>query len=136
MAYGSPARPESVREYYTDVRRGRPPSDEQLAELEQRYRAIGGVSPLKERTEAQVAAIGAALDDLEPGAWMTLIGTKHSTPRIEDAVEEAARAGLERIVGVVLAPHYAAASVGEYVERASAAAARAGIAATFVERYG
>ena len=50
MAYGTPASPHEIEGYYTHIRRGRPPSAEQLAELTGRYQAIGGVSPLAERT--------------------------------------------------------------------------------------
>ena len=45
---------EDIAPFYTRIRRGRPPSPEQLAELEARYAAIGGLSPLTERTQAQV----------------------------------------------------------------------------------
>ncbi len=55
------------RGYYTHIRRGRPPTPEQLADLKARYDAIGGISPLAERTEAQRAALAAALDDARPG---------------------------------------------------------------------
>ncbi|HKY66673.1 MAG TPA: ferrochelatase, partial [Acidimicrobiales bacterium] len=62
MAYGTPATPDDVEAYYTHIRRGRPPTPEQLADLRARYDAIGGVSPLAERTRAQVAGIAARLD--------------------------------------------------------------------------
>ena len=55
MAYGTPATPDDVEAYYTHIRRGRPPTPEQLADLQRRYDAIGGISPLAERTEAQRA---------------------------------------------------------------------------------
>src|SRR5437588_3202500 len=63
MAYGTPATPADVEAYYTHVRRGRPPTPEQLADLQRRYEAIGGTSPLLERTEAhrrrgQAALVG------------------------------------------------------------------------------
>lgn len=122
MAYGTPARPEDVPEYYTHIRRGRPPSDEQLAELTARYDAIGGISPLAERTRAQVDAIAAALDAAEPGRFVVRLGQKHAAPFIEDAVAALAEEGAEHIVGLVLTPHYSAGSVGQYHERARAAA--------------
>jgi protoporphyrin/coproporphyrin ferrochelatase len=37
MAYGTPRRREDIAAYYTDIRRGRSPSDEQLADLIARY---------------------------------------------------------------------------------------------------
>ncbi len=56
MAYGSPTSPGQIEEYYTDIRRGRPPSREQLTNLVDRYEAIGGTSALAERTAEQVRA--------------------------------------------------------------------------------
>lgn len=109
MAYGTPAALDDLGAYYTHIRRGRPPSTEQLDELRSRYEAIGGVSPLRRITDAQRSRLATALGD---GFTVTL-GYKHAPPFIEDA---AAAAGPDT-VGVVLAPHYSKASVGEYVER-------------------
>ena len=119
MAYGTPATPGDVEAYYTHVRRGRPPTAELLADLRMRYDAIGGISPLRERTEAQAAGLQAALGD----GYRVQLGMKHSPPFVEDGVATLAAAGVRRAVGLVLAPHYSALSVGEYVERARKAAA-------------
>ena len=40
MAYGTPRTRDEILPYYTDIRRGRPPTDEQLADLVARYEAI------------------------------------------------------------------------------------------------
>ena len=90
MAYGTPSGPDDVEAYYTHIRRGRPPSPEQLADLTRRYDAIGGISPLAERTRAQRAAIAAALDAVEPGRFVVSGGAKHAAPYIEDGVAELA----------------------------------------------
>lgn len=118
MAYGTPASREDIGSYYTHIRRGRPPTEDELADLIRRYDAIGGISPLAERTEAQRAAIAAALGD----GWIVELGQKHAPPFIEDGVGRLLERGVERIVGVVLAPHYSAGSVGQYHARALAAA--------------
>jgi ferrochelatase len=140
MAYGTPAAPGQVEAYYTHIRRGRPPSPEQLADLSRRYEAIGGVSPLAERTREQVAAIGTALEAAEPGEWRVALGNKHAPPFVEDAVTELADGTgsggrPERIVGLVLAPHYSRGSVGQYHERAAAAAGEHGIAYVAVDAW-
>ena len=75
--------------FYTRIRRGRPPEPEQLAELESRYRAIGGVSPLAERTQAQVDAVRAELETRSPGRYVVAFGAKHTDPLIEDAAADA-----------------------------------------------
>jgi ferrochelatase len=131
MAYGTPATPDDVEAYYTHVRRGRPPTPELLADLRRRYDAIGGTSPLRQRTEAQAAGVRSALG---PGFRVEL-GMKHSAPFVEDGVAALAAAGAHRAVGLVLAPHYSALSVGEYVERARKAAASTGTDMTFVESW-
>jgi ferrochelatase len=118
MAYGTPATPADVESYYTHVRRGRPPTAEQLADLVRRYDAIGGVSPLAANTAAQRDALTEALGD----GFVVVGGNKHAAPFIEDAVSTLVAQGVTSIVGVVLAPHYSAASVGEYHQRARAAA--------------
>jgi ferrochelatase len=123
MAYGTPSSPDEIEAYYPHIRRGRAPSADQLAELAGRYSAIGGVSPLAERTRAQAEAIGAVLGP----AWTVELGTKHAAPFLEDAVAALAGRGVERIVGLVLAPHYSRGSVGEYHSRAGGAASSLGV---------
>ena len=135
MAYGTPGSFEDVEAFYTDVRHGRPPSPEQLADLRRRYDAVGGVSQLNARTIEQVEAIQAALDETAPGRFSCLYGAKHASPKIEEAIEALAAGGVRRLVALVLAPHYSAASVGEYLERAKASAAAAGIEVRTVEDW-
>ena len=111
MAYGSPARAEDIRPYLEDIREGRPVSDAAVEELTERYRRIGGRSPLDDATEAQRAALERELD------WPVFVGMKHWEPRIARAVEQALAGGAETIVGLVLAPHYSRLSVQGYRER-------------------
>jgi protoporphyrin/coproporphyrin ferrochelatase len=110
MAYGSPTRLEDVPAYLEDIRGGRPSAPGVLDHLVERYRGIGG-SPLNEITERQRAALQ---DELGVPVF---VGMKHWTPRIADAVELALATGAERIVGLVLAPHYSKLSVGGYRTR-------------------
>ena len=117
MAYGSPSLPEDVRPYLEDIRGGRQVSDEAVEELAERYRRIGGRSPLDDVTEAQRASLERALD------VPVFVGMKHWQPRIAEAVDAALATGATRIVGLVLAPHYSRLSIGEYRERLDAAAA-------------
>jgi ferrochelatase len=135
MAYGTPSSPADIEAYYTHIRRGRPPSPEQLADLTRRYEAIGGTSPLAVRTRAQVDGIAAALEADEPGAWRVALGNKHAAPFLEDAVAGLVDAGVERAVGLVLAPHYSRGSIGEYHARAGEAAEARGLGYTGIDRW-
>jgi ferrochelatase len=120
MAYGSPEREGDLEAYYTDIRRGRPPTAEQLADLRRRYDAIGGLSPLAARTRAQAAGLQRVLDERAgAGTWKVELGLKHASPSIEAGVEALASAGVDEFVSLVLAPHYSALSVGQYLERAA-----------------
>jgi protoporphyrin/coproporphyrin ferrochelatase len=128
MAYGSPERIEDIRPYLEDIREGRPVSDEAVEELTERYRRIGGRSPLDEVSERQRAALEREL------GLPVYVGMKHWRPRIADAVEAALAHEAERIVGIVLAPHYSALSIAGYRERLeSALAGRAEL--RFVESW-
>jgi ferrochelatase len=135
MAYGTPSSLDDLEAYYTHIRRGRPPEAAPLAELRGRYEAIGGVSPLTERTEAQRLAIQAALDERSPDRFTVTLGMKHAAPFIEDAVAAVADAGLTRAVGLVLAPHYSAASVGTYLDRAASTGREQGVDVRGVESW-
>jgi ferrochelatase len=111
MAYGSPATAEDVPAYLADIREGRPVSPEAVEELTERYRRIGGRSPLDEITEAQRAGLEREL------GLPVFVGMKHWRPRIAEAVEAALSGGADTLVGLVLAPHYSRLSIGGYRER-------------------
>jgi protoporphyrin/coproporphyrin ferrochelatase len=110
MAYGSPERLADVPAYYSDIRGGRPIAPESLADLVERYRRLGieDSSPLNAITEQTRAALKAELD------LPVYTGMKHWSPRIADAAESALAAGADRLVGLVLAPHYSALSIKGY----------------------
>ena len=121
MAHGTPQHREDIAAFYTRIRRGRPPSPEQLAELEGRYAAIGGLSPLTERTLAQVDGVRAALEARAPGRYVVAYGAKHAAPLIEEAAAALIRAGVDEVIGLVLTPHGSSLGSQEYFDRAEAA---------------
>ena len=110
MAYGSPERVADVPAYYSDIRGGRPIAQELLDDLVARYRSLGieDSNPLNAITEATRAALQEEL------RLPVYTGMKHWTPRIADAADAALAAGAERLVGLVLAPHYSSLSVAGY----------------------
>ena len=122
MAYGSPERLADVPAYYADIRGGRPVAPEHLEDLVARYRRLGieESSPLNAITEETRAALERELE------LPVFTGMKHWTPRIADAADAAVANGAERIVGLVLAPHYSALSIKGYRDQLEhALAARA-----------
>lgn len=115
MAYGSPQSLEDVEAYYTHIRGGRAPSPELLTELLERYRAIGGRSPLTEITRRQAARLERTL--AEHGvATRVYVGMKHARPFIAQVVREMLDGGVTHGVSLVLAPHFSTMSVGAYIQ--------------------
>lgn len=135
MAYGTPRSQEEILPYYTDIRRGRAPTPELLAELTARYDAIGGISPLAQRTESQRDELQRQLDAIEPNRYSVRLGLKHAHPMIEEAVEDFARDGFTELVAIVLAPHYSSYSIGQYVGRAREAATPHGITVSGIDSW-
>ena len=120
MAYGTPKDLDDVEPYYTHIRRGNPPPPELLKELQDRYAAIGGRSPLLEITDKQRIGLEERL------GIKSYLGQKHAAPFIDDALEQIAADGAERVIGIVLAPHYSSGSIGQYRSKAEAAAEKFG----------
>ena len=110
MAYGSPERLVDVPAYYADIRGGRPIRPELMEDLVERYRRLGieESSPLNAITEQTRVALEAEL------GLPVFTGMKHWPPRIAEAAETALAAGADRIVGLVLAPHYSMMSIRGY----------------------
>ncbi len=108
MAHGAPDRVEEVGDYLRRVLARRPPTPELIAAFEDRYRQIGGRSPLLDITRAQAAALETRL------GMPVFVGMRHWKPFIAEAVEEARKAEVDRLVGLALAPQYARVSVGAY----------------------
>jgi ferrochelatase len=122
MAYGTADGPDDIERYYTDIRGGRPPTPEHLRELEDRYAAIGNRFPLLQITREQADGIVRELNAVQPGGFRAYLGMKHSPPFIPEAVDAMRADGIERAVGIVMAPHWSGMSVETYVERVRAAA--------------
>lgn len=116
MAYGGPDKLEDVEPYLLDVRGYRPTSQEIIHEVRERYREIGGRSPILERTKAQADALESALN-VNGGKFKAYVGMRHWHPFIKDTLEEMQSQGIERAVGLVMAPHYSRMSIGAYYKK-------------------
>jgi len=136
MAYGSPDNLDQVEAYYTDIRRGSPPPPELLEELKDRYRAIGGGSPLSRIVEEQRAALEAALAARGRDVRV-YAGMRHIAPRIATIVEGMAGDGVERFVAIALAPQRSSNAAGYWraVQAGLDAAGESAPKAAFIESW-
>ena len=124
MAYGTASEPSEVPAYYTHIRHGHPPAQDLIDELTERYAQLpGGRSPLLEITNAQMHALADAVRAHGVELADVRLGQKHSAPFIEDGVASLIESGVDRIVGIVFAPHWSTMSVAEYLGRARRRAA-------------
>ena len=119
MAYGGPNSLDDVAPYLLDVRHYRPTPEHVTAEITDRYRQIGGRSPILELTQEEAAGIEAELNRLAaPGErWKVWVGMRHWKPFIKDTLAEMEAAGVTEALGLVMAPHYSKMSIGAYFER-------------------
>jgi protoporphyrin/coproporphyrin ferrochelatase len=116
MAHGTPASMDEMPEYLRIVRGGRPPSPELVEEMRHNYGAIGGRSPLTDLTEAQAAALRVRLGGGVPVA----VGMRNWRPFIKDAIAGLASAGVDRVIGIPMAPQFSTLSAQKYVDAATA----------------
>ena len=138
MAYGSPNRLDEVEAYFTDIRGGRMPSAEAVEELTARYRRVGVPTPLL----AVSTELGRRLERLlnadppDDGIYTVHLGMKHWRPHIASAVQEVVESGADRMIAIVLAPHYSKISTEGYRRKLEAAMATAApLRVDFVESW-
>jgi ferrochelatase len=124
MAHGTPIRMEDLPSFLESIR-SRPPTQAEVDDLRNRYTAIGGLSPLLELTEEHYRNLVQVLERDYPDGFRVALGMKHAAPLIEDGLDvlEDSLKGedVDRIIGLVLAPHFSKASIGGYESRVQAA---------------
>ncbi|MBI2363358.1 MAG: ferrochelatase [Elusimicrobia bacterium] len=126
MAYGAARNLDEIPAYLADIRGGRPPAPELVAEVRRRYGLLGGSSPLFSITEAQAEGLRRALAVRGLGARVA-VGMRHSEPSIAGVAAGLAAEGVRRVVGVPLTPFQSSLSVGAYFKKLDEAAAPAGL---------
>ena len=116
MAYGGPDNLEEVEPYLMDVRGYRATAPDIVHEVRERYREIGGRSPILERTRAQADAIESVLNE-QGQDFKAFVGMRHWHPFIQDTLADMRAQGIERSVGLVMAPHYSRMSIQAYFNK-------------------
>src|SRR6266496_4381241 len=116
MAYGGPNSIDEVELYLQDVRGYRPTAPEIIQEVRERYREIGGRSPILEQTREQAAALESALNT-NGKDFRVFVGMRHWHPYIKETLAEMQAQGIERAVGLAMAPHYSRMSIEAYFKK-------------------
>lgn len=131
LAYGGPDSLEDIPAYLLDIRGGRHTPQHLIDEISERYRLIGGRSPLLEITQSVAQKLQTRL------AMPFYVGMRHWHPYIADVVEEIAAANIRNLVAICMAPHYSTLSIGKYEEKLDEAIAsnKADIELKFVKSW-
>ena len=120
LAFGGPDSLDSVKPFLESVLAGRPVSDEQVQRAKDRYKLIGGKSPLLDITDRQAKALESELSNNYQDLNV-YVGMRHWHPYIKDTIDELAKAGIKKVVAVSMAPQNSKASTGGYVKSVEAA---------------
>ncbi len=129
LGFGGPECLEEVGPFIERVT-GRTLSPERLAETVEKYRLIGGGSPLCGISRKQAAGLESALRQAGVEAKVHL-GMRYWHPGISEAAGKAAADNPERIIAICLTPYYSSMSAGEYLRTATEAVKETGTAAVF-----
>jgi ferrochelatase len=113
MAHGSPDTLDDMAAYLQHVRGGRPTPPALVDDIRERYRLIGGRSPLLDLTRAQGKALEERLN-ADGARFRVYVGMRHWQPFIKETVKRMVDDGIRRVVAVSMAPQYSRLSVGAY----------------------
>ena len=115
LAFGGPRSLDEVEPFLTRLFRGRKPSPEQLERVKERYRLIGGSSPLHEITWGQAKVLEKKLNH-KGYAFKLYVGMRYGLPFIEQTLKEILRDGIREVIAIPMAPFRSRASTGAYIE--------------------
>lgn len=118
LSYGSPSSKDDLVPYMTSIRRGRVPTEGEIANLTKRYDTIGQWENVELQTmaECQYKTLLTLLPNM-PSA----IGFLHMKPSIADAVDSLVQQGVEHIIAIVTAPFFTALGTGAYEKQVQSA---------------
>jgi ferrochelatase len=115
LAFGGPRSLDEVELFLTRLFRGRKPSPEQLERVKERYRLIGGSSPLHEITWGQAKVLEKKLNHKDY-TFKSYVGMRYGLPFIEQTLKEILRDGIREVIAIPMAPFRSRASTGAYIE--------------------
>ena len=115
LAFGGPRSLDEVEPFLTRLFRGKKPSSEQLERVKERYRLIGGFSPLPEITFKQAKALEKRLD-AKGYSFKSYVGMRYGHPLIEETLKNILEDGVREVIALPMAPFRSRASTGAYIE--------------------
>lgn len=113
LAFGGADSIESVEPFIRNVLKGRPLTPELIEKTKERYRLIGGSSPLLSISEAQARAVGEILN--RQGHYKVYVGMRYWHPFIKDTIKNMRSDGIKEAIAVIMAPFSSRVATGGYL---------------------
>ena len=136
LAFGGPRSLDEVEPFLTRLFKGRRPSPDQLERVKERYRLIGGSSPLLGITLSQAKSLEERLNSRGYPS-RSYVGMRYGHPLIEETWKEMIRDRVNRVIAIPMAPFRSRASTGAYKEEVTRSQENLGreIEISFVEGW-
>ena len=136
LAFGGPRSLDEVEPFMSRLFRGRKPSQEQLERVMERYRLIGGCSPLPEITFGQAKGLEEKLN-AKGYQFKSYVGMRYGHPLIEEMLKKILEDGIHEVIALPMAPFRSRASTGAYIEEVNRVLKRMeeGMTVSFIEGW-
>ena len=115
LVFGGPRSLDEVEPFLTRLMKGRKPSSEQLEKVKERYRVIGGCSPLPEITFKQAKSLEEKLNSTGYRI-KSYVGMRYGHPFIEEALTKIFQDGIREVIVIPMTPFRSRETTGAYVE--------------------
>lgn len=129
LAHGGPSSLEDIPAFLEHIRGGRPQSEDLVDRVREKYRLIGGASPLSEIADRTARKLEKAC------GLPVYVGMLHWHPLLEDTISQMARDAVNRALVICLVPHFSELSVGGYRGRTASAMDGTGLAFDFIDSW-
>ncbi|MEC9018766.1 MAG: ferrochelatase [Nitrospinota bacterium] len=115
MAHGAPESTDDIPDYLKQIRGGKESTPETIQIIRDRYKQIGGKSPLREITTELAHRLENFLNQ-EKTQFKVYVGMRNWNPYISDEVKRMKEDGVEKVIAICLAPQFSTWSTKLYFE--------------------
>jgi len=115
MAHGAPESIDDIPAYLKQIRNGTESTPETIQIIRDRYKQIGGKSPLREITTELAHRLEDFLNQ-ERAQFKVYVGMRNWNPYISDEVKRMKEDGVEKVIAICLAPQFSTWSTKLYFQ--------------------
>jgi len=116
LAFGGPQSLDEVEPFLRKLMAGRHVSSRQIEAVKNKYKLIGGISPLHYISNKQAEMLEKTLNE-HKSIYRVFVGMRYAEPSVDHAVEQILSLDIHDILALPLSPYYSSISSGKYIER-------------------